>query len=95
MKSKDWFSQLMLGLVAVGLAYVALYGVVRWRKLLVMKEVLLKEQAVQLRYIGPGEDCRFSWRGEVKNWLAPALPGVFYPLVSLENSVRGGKRPLP
>jgi hypothetical protein len=70
------------------------YGVARWRKLIVMQEYLLKEQRLVVRRTGPGLDVRDDWRGRFKNGANPVVFFCYRPLSSLEDFVRGSKRPL-
>ena len=89
---KDLLHKILVGLLVFGFAYAALYGVVRWRKVLVMRERCIKERFLLVRSIAAGQDIRDNWRGQVKNRMAPYLLTAFYPLASLENSARGGER---
>ncbi len=82
-------SQIILVLLC---AYLCVYGLVRWRKILVMHEYRLKEEKVIVRSVGVGWDCRDNWIGKTKNGLAPWIYRICLPLACCENQVRGGRR---
>ena len=76
------------------LLYGLAYGVARWRKCIIMREYIAKEEALQVRHTGPGWDIRENWRGKLKNEINPYLFTFFRPLSSIEDFVRGFKNPL-
>lgn len=75
--------------------YAISYGVVRWRKFVVMREYCVKEERVVVRRTGAGFDIRENWRGRLKNRINPALFMLFRPAEFLEDRVRGGVSPIP
>lgn len=93
---KESWHKLLVGLLALGFADVALYGVVRWKKVLVMREACIKERHLLVRYIDRGWwDCCGGWRAAAKNRLAEPSLRLFQPLICVENSARGGEKPVP
>ena len=70
------------------------YGVVRWRRFVVMREYNLKEQGLVVKHTAPGFDVRDDWRGRFKNRVNPAIFFCFRPLCAMEDLVRGGQKTL-
>jgi len=75
--------------------YVMFYGLARWRLCIVMAEHYDLEELhrtgrpVLVRYLVPGHDVRDDWRGRFKNSANPYIYKAMYPLVWVENKVRG------
>ena len=86
--------RLLLIIAVLVLLYVGAYGLVRWRKFLVIRETHLKEEQLLARFVERGWDVRDDWRGHLKNRINPFLVTLFQPLIQLENACRGFKRPL-
>lgn len=69
--------------------YVASYGFVRWRKVLVRYEYYSDFKAGPLvSEIGSGVDLRKSGIGVIKNTLAKPISIIFTPLRNLESVIR-------
>ncbi len=77
----------------MGIIYVLGYGLVRWRKFIVMKEYDAKEERLMVREVGPGWDVRDDGRGILKNRLDPMVFSWFHPMCFIENAIRGSKKP--
>jgi hypothetical protein len=73
----------------------AAYGVVRWRKLIVMGEYDQKEQSLLIRETIQGWDVRDDWKGRLKNQINGPVFIFFRPLELLENHLRGFRKHLP
>jgi hypothetical protein len=85
MKQKNIKSLLIFGAVV----YCLSYGVVRWRKCLVLHEYVLKEEGYAVKEILPGHDIRVSNWGMLKNRLNKPIYYLFFPLAKLEPHLRG------
>ena len=86
------FWRFILVFSAAASLYAASYGGARWRKFIVMREYVVKEERMKVRRTGPGWDVRNNWKGHVKNKLNPAAFYFFWPLCSVEDSLRGSSR---
>jgi hypothetical protein len=78
--------------VIVLCAYVAFYGAVRWRKLLIWTDYNRKTGVREQPCVGVGRDVRENWIGQTKNAMAPWAFWLSYPLVCCENALRGKQR---
>ena len=81
---------------ALVIMYGSCYGLLRWRKCIVMHEYADKVHGYQstgrvdyVRELGPGYDIRSNWRGRLKNTLNPYFYLLMYPCVAVENQFRG------
>jgi hypothetical protein len=84
-----------LFLVAVGaVLYAAAYGAVRWRKFIVMREYVRKEEMMLVRHTGPGLDVRNNWKGQLKNRMNPVVFLAFRPIGLVEDCFRGFSKPI-
>jgi len=77
------------------LIYCSAYGVVRWRKFIVMDEYDLKEQSLLVRETIPGWDVRDDWKGRLKNKINGHIFVFFRPLELIETRRCGFRKPLP
>lgn len=85
--------RVVLILVSVAAIYVAGYAVLRWRKVLILREGDRKGCLVEAyRWVDAGHDFRNDWRGRLKNWLSGPATVVFFPLIWVESTARSGRR---
>lgn len=83
----------LLVLTAIAALYVGGYAALRWRKVLVMHEWHAKGSTHEPhRWVGAGWDFRDDWRGNAKNLISKPATVVFYPLIWVESTARGGRR---
>ena len=87
--------RILIALAVILGVYLFGYAVLRWRKVLVLHETDIKGTMTAVRWIGPGQDVRDDWRGNVKNAIAGPAVLVFWPAGWLETEVRGRTRALP
>lgn len=85
--------RLLLILSTIAVLYLASYAVLRWRKVLVMHDYYEKGHPdVAYQWIGAGHDFRDDWRGIAKSLIGEPATVIYFPLIWIESTARGGQR---
>ena len=80
-----------LTLAVVMVLYVSVYGLVRWRKILVRYEYFSeRKEGPLISEIGAGRDPRTSLPGALKNAAAPPVEVLYTPLRAFEAACWNG-----
>ena len=86
---------LLVLVVAVLGVYIAGYGVMRWRKVLIRSEYYPKGASLGdpvITEIAPGRDLRTSGLGNFKNQVAPSVAFAFTPMRLIESAFWNSRR---